>query len=732
MRVATRVVLSPEERIRVERWARHRGSPDPRVLRARIVLAAADGRQDIEISQELGISRMMSARWRRRFLATRIRGIDQRSSPRIALGRLPEEQVRAIVRAARRKESSGPWPSSSRSVARSLGVSHTTVRRVWEAYAVRPQQFEILPARPDPVPALVPSDVVGLYLHPPDYALALAVEPPDVRRARASEGPPTFGDLPPPFQALLQDWPGAAIPPSERRVGEFLRFAAGLAALESIATGLQVIASVPGISSAREVTRWRSRHPRVRFEFCSDLVSFRARLAPSLAAIGSRGGRSRTFGARGEFARAIRLFVAGYTHRSDPFQWIASPREVRSRVAAGRLRYDLSVTGHPGFMKEATVDRSMRRVGSPDQRNRAMARIVLRKSLRLRKGERVTIESWTETLEFANAFVLEALRIGAQPMLIYQDEPTYWAAASEVRPADLARLGAHQRAALERSDVFVSFFGPSDRERFHALPRPTMFKLGEYRDALYRAAEKAGARAVQMAVGRVSEASARMYGVDLAAWREELVAATLLDPAELQRRAVRVAKRLAEGHTLEIHHVNGTDLRLGLRQRTPDRSDGLVSRAGARGNWNLIQLPAGVVTVALDEHVAEGTFHSNVANSVGVMDTIGEVVGGRWTFETGRLARFTYEQGEGLFRQSYNRAGPGRERPGTLSIGLNDRIEIAPLLQDQAYGAVTLQLGKNDQLGGRTRTDWWAWLILRGSDLSVDGRPILKRGRIVA
>jgi leucyl aminopeptidase (aminopeptidase T) len=731
VRVAAAVVLSPEERNQLERWSRGKGASGERALRARIVLEAANGRQDLEIARALGIGRLTSARWRHRFLALRLRGISLGATPRVAVGRVSEDRVRSIVQAARRRNASSGRRWSTRSLARAVGVSHSTVRRVWAAYGVRPVGYEAWPPRPDPGPPLVPTDVIGLYLRPPDYAVAFTAAPgPLVHRSIAEAEGSSVG-ISTAFGPLIQEWPARVDHRAGHRAREFLGFAAALGPLDGVAPNVLVHATAPTVVPTPEFRRWRARHPGIRFQFQASPEAWRERLVLALTAIARSPVPDERFGSRGELSRALRLFLDAYPSASGPFQWVASPAEVAAQTAGGRLRYDLSVTGHPGFKRPARVVHTMRGPGPADPRIREMARVVLLKSLGLRKGERVTIESWTETLDAANAFVLETLRLGAQPLLLYQDEPTYWAAASEVRPASLARVGEHERAALERSDVFVSFFGPSDRERYHALPRPTMFKLGEHRDSLYRAAAKGGTRAVQIALGRASEPSARMYGVDLERWRNELIDATLVDPQELHRRAVRVARRLQEGRVLEIRHPNGTHLKLGLLHRPPDVSDGLVARARPGGSWNLVQLPAGVVAAALDESVGEGTFRSNVSNSVGVMDSIGEVVGGRWTFEGGRLSRFAYDTGQELFAQSYDRAGPGKERPGAISIGLNERIDISPLLQDQAVGAITLQIGRNDQVGGRTKTDWWAWLILRGADLSVDGRRVVRGGKLV-
>ncbi|MCI4346218.1 MAG: hypothetical protein L3K07_05640 [Thermoplasmata archaeon] len=360
-----------------------------------------------------------------------------------------------------------------------------------------------------------------------------------------------------------------------------------------------------------------------------------------------------------------------------------------------------------------------------------MARSVLRGCLRVRRGDRVCIDSWTATLPEANAFVLESLALGARPLLLYQDEPTYWAATTDTPPEHLGHLGEHARAAIERTDVLVSFYGPSDRERFHALPTPVLSRVREYNEALYRAAARSGARAVQLALGRASPASARMYGVDFPTWRRELVEGCLVDPLELRRRGRRIATRLASGRSLRVTHPNGTNLTLRLRHRTPFVSDGIVEPPRERGNWSLLTLPAGVVSVAVDERFAEGTFLSNVRSSVGLSGPVGEFSRGQWSFKGGRLVRYNYGEGGEMFAQSYAQGGKGRDLPGSVAIGLNDALSISPLLEDQSSGTITLHLGRNTHLGGSNDASWWAWLYLRGGDLSVDGEVLVRSGALV-
>lgn len=736
--MAPPVVLSPEERVALVRWAHRRRSGDARALRAGIVLAAADGRQDLEIGERFGVGRMTAARWRRRFLDYRLPGLERSLTRVPRRGRLPESRVREILQASMTPPGRYVRRTSSRNLAERFGLSHTTVRRLWLETGLRPPGYLTTPFRPDPVRPRGPRDVVGVYLRPPDHAIAFTLDPPASTSSLISPVPgagatPSLPPSGPSFRVpgeglLLRE--GAA-PSGEQRARSFLRFLVELETATGRTRPVRVVVAGSGLEREATVRSWLVRRSHFLVEWVETPAYWIRRVAADLERLGRPEGASRLPRRLSETARAIGLFLSSYVGSREPFQWVASPGTIAADGAGGRLRYDLSVTGHPGFKKPLPIRTAMQSPPAPDPRAREMARVVLRKSLRVRRGEHVAIESWSETLDYANAFVLETLQLGARPLLFYQDEPTYWAAVAGARASDLSRIGDHLRAAIAHSDVLVTFFGPSDRERYHALLSPTRFRLGEYRDALYGAAAKAGIRAVQLALGRASIGSARMYGVDLARWRDELVEGTSVDPAMLHHRAQRVAQVLQRGRSIEIVHPNGTRLRLGLSRRRPQVSDGVVRPAHRGGDWSLVQLPAGVVSVALDERVADGLLLSNVPNSVGVFDAVGEVEGGRWTFTSGRLTRFHYDRGAELFAESYARGGAGKDRVGVLSVGLNPRISMAPLLVDQEAGTLTLQLGRNDTSGGTNHVAWWAWLLLRGADLRVDGTTIVKGGRLV-
>ena len=373
-----------------------------------------------------------------------------------------------------------------------------------------------------------------------------------------------------------------------------------------------------------------------------------------------------------------------------------------------------------------------------DRKARAVASLVLSKTLRVRAGENVTVETWSGTLPWANAFILEARRLGARPVLLVEDEETFWASVASGDLKALGTPGRHEWALLERTDAYVFFWGPGDMAREMRLPPKTRDLLWGYDDRWFTTANRIGLRMARLFLGRVTEASAAVFGVDAAAWRRELVAATLVDPETMHRSGLHVAERLQQGTDVHIMHPNGTDLSLRLRHRPPvvqtGLFDGRTSRKGghasARRGLLEANIPAGYVVTALDEDAAEGRY---VSNRLSFLEGP-RLRGGIWEFRNGRLIHYSYLEGREAFDREYAAAGRGRDAPGTLSIGLNPRIHSAPLMNDQALGMVTLSIGANRYAGGTTETknSFKSWLLLAGADVTIDGRPLVRKGKVVA
>jgi len=134
MPVAPPIVLTGTERRRLVQVARRRSVPPRIAMRIRIVLRAADGQNNREIARELGTSMVTVGLWRRRYAAQGFEGI-RNDAPRTgSRRRLTTDLVRTIIETTllTRLPGGGRW--SSRKLGEHLGVSHTTVQRVWRLY----------------------------------------------------------------------------------------------------------------------------------------------------------------------------------------------------------------------------------------------------------------------------------------------------------------------------------------------------------------------------------------------------------------------------------------------------------------------------------------------------------------------------------------------------------------------------------------------------------------------
>ena len=131
MRVAPRIELQPDERATLESWARGRAVPYRLVLRARMILRAAEGRQNRDIAAELKTTPTVVSRWRRRFLQKRIAGIEKDAPRGCPSGALKKREL--ILQTTRNEKPPDGDRWSTRKLAQRLGLSHATVQRVWKS-----------------------------------------------------------------------------------------------------------------------------------------------------------------------------------------------------------------------------------------------------------------------------------------------------------------------------------------------------------------------------------------------------------------------------------------------------------------------------------------------------------------------------------------------------------------------------------------------------------------------
>ncbi len=379
----------------------------------------------------------------------------------------------------------------------------------------------------------------------------------------------------------------------------------------------------------------------------------------------------------------------------------------------GRGPLDIVRSPHPTSM-----------VTEPSALQRQVARHIVTRCLRVRPGENAVIESWDHTLPIAAAAVDEIRRVGGRTLQIHEDEGAWWRAIDRKQSRLLGQGSDPEWAALKAADIFLHFWGPGDTDRIERTPEKTFDQAHGWFTPWYATAQRAGLRGARVAVGFATEGRARQWKLDRRAWEEKILRACLVDPSEFRRPGARLSRALARGRKVRITHPNGTDLEVGLAGFGPRLHDGIPhpkdKRYGPAGM--LSQIPSGSVDVALDSTTAEGVIHANRRTNIWWNWNSG----GTLEFTGGRLKSYSFDHGGDEFARQYRKGSTGRDRTGSLRIGLNPAVGDVPNLETVEFGAVTLSIGNNRAQNGANSASFMNWVTLAGAEVSVDGVPVLR------
>jgi transcriptional regulator with XRE-family HTH domain len=170
------LTLNSSQQQQVQQWLSAHGTPQQVALRCRIVLAAAAGQAESAIARELGINRKTVTLWRARFAEAGLESLWEIAPGR---GRKPTygpEKIKAIVDATLQTKPAGMTHWSCRQMAMTQGVSKSTVSNIWRSHNVKPHRVKRFKLSRDPRFLEKLTDVVGLYLNPPQQAMVLCVD----------------------------------------------------------------------------------------------------------------------------------------------------------------------------------------------------------------------------------------------------------------------------------------------------------------------------------------------------------------------------------------------------------------------------------------------------------------------------------------------------------------------------------------------------------------------------
>jgi transposase len=352
MRVAPPVVLDNSQQQALEQWARSRSLPARQVERAKVVLLAAEGKTDLEISAALRISNQKAARWRKRFLRFGLAGLEK-DAPRP--GRKPaipisvkEELVHKTTQS--KPENATHW--STRTMAAAMGVSEATVRRVWHAHGLKPHLVEAFKVSKDKQFAEKLEAIVGLYLNPPEHAIVMCVDEKSQIQAldRTQPGLPLkkgrCGTMTHDYKrngtatlfAALNVADGTVISMCDdrHRHQEWLQFLRVIDYVTPAGKELYLIADNYATHKHAKVQRWLKRHPRFHVNFTPTSASWLNMVERFFRDLTQNRLRRGVFRDVEELIMAIGDYIDRHNQNPKPFIWTAKANDILEKVKRAR------------------------------------------------------------------------------------------------------------------------------------------------------------------------------------------------------------------------------------------------------------------------------------------------------------------------------------------------------------------------------------------------------------
>jgi transposase len=362
-RPTAQLVLTEDERETLARWARRPKSAQALALRAKIVLACAEGATNKAVVAEFAVTPQMVGKWRARFVADRLAGLSDEERP----GRprtISDAQVEQVITATLEQappDAGTHW--STRLMAARAGLTQTAVSRIWRAFELKPHKVDYWKLSTDPNFVDKLYDVVGLYLDPPERAVVLCVDEKSQVQALDRSAP------------VLPMMPAAP----ERQTHTYIRHGTtSLFAALDVATGKvysslhrqhraiefrkflnQLDREVPAEHDVHlildnyathktpEIRRWLVRHPRFHLHFTPTSSSWLNLVERLFAELTTRMLRRGVHRSVTELEADIRTWLQHWNDNPKPYVWTKTAEEILDSIGAYCQRL-LQLTNNSG------------------------------------------------------------------------------------------------------------------------------------------------------------------------------------------------------------------------------------------------------------------------------------------------------------------------------------------------------------------------------------------------
>jgi len=352
------LVVSDVDRVVLERTAKAVSLPARKVIRARVLLAAADGVSNAEIARRQGLSVNTVKQWRARFAD---QGLEKFAEVRAGRGRKPTigaAQIDEIVRMTVHEKPVGETHWSCRTMAKAAGVSPATVQRIWSGRGLKPHLVDTFKLSTDPRFEEKLADVVGLYMSPPERAVVLCVDEKTQVQA-LDRTQPSLPIKPGRAATMTHDYKRngttclfAALDAATGQVigqcqpkhtnAEFIKFLDTIDAAVPNESAVHLVMDNYATHGHANVQAWLDAHPRFVFHFTPTSSSWLNLVERWFRELTDKALRRGSFTNVPELETAIHAYLDAHNDQPKPFIWTATTKSIITKVKRGRVALNTS------------------------------------------------------------------------------------------------------------------------------------------------------------------------------------------------------------------------------------------------------------------------------------------------------------------------------------------------------------------------------------------------------
>ena len=354
-RSAAPLTLSKDQQNQIGQWLAAMGTPQQVALRCRIVLAVAGGESEAAVASALQINRKTVRLWRERFVAEGLKSLWEIAPGRGRKARYSPDRIKAVLDATLQSKPQGQTHWSCRLMAASQGLSKSTISNLWKSHNIKPHRTKTFKLSRDPKFLEKLTDVVGLYLNPPDKAMVLCVDEKSQMQAlnRTQPGLPLkkgrCGTMTHDYKrngtttlfAALDLLQGTVIGDFHKRHRhqEFLKFLRRIDRAFADGRALHIVMDNYGTHGTPEVKTWLRKHRRFVIHYVPTSCSWLNLIERWFAELTNKRIRRDSFFSVDELIAAINEFLAAWNENPKPFLWTATVDSIVAKL--GRCRQTL-------------------------------------------------------------------------------------------------------------------------------------------------------------------------------------------------------------------------------------------------------------------------------------------------------------------------------------------------------------------------------------------------------